>query len=503
MTKLFLNLHNITFVYDSAIEPLFEGFSASLAAGWTGVVGANGSGKTTLLKLASGILEPTEGTIDLPHKTIYCPQRTDDKPALFDEMNSSTSREAIIQRSQLGVQPDWGERWNTLSHGERKRAQIAVALWQNPDVLAIDEPTNHLDAEARELILFALQSYAGVGLLVSHDRELLDTLCYQCVFIDPPDVTIRPGGYSRGAEAAEIERHTAKKEYVQQKRSYAKLKREVNRRKEQAMRSDKRKSKRGIAKKDHSAKAKIDMARFSGKDGVAGRLQKQLDGRLARAREGIEKIQIKKDHTLGIWLPGSVSSRSFLVELPAESVQLGEDGRLSHPDLVVAATDRVALTGPNGAGKSTLIRKIVSSLHVPKDQVTYIPQEIELGESQKILADVQALPGEQLGHLMTIISRLGSRPHRLLESTEPSPGETRKLLLALGMTRAPHIIIMDEPTNHMDLPSIECLENALAECPGSLLLVSHDTRFLDKLTTIHWEIATNGENQRDFILHVS
>ena len=101
---------------------------------------------------------------------------------------------------------------------------------------------------------------------------------------------------------------------------------------------------------------------------------------------------------------------------------------------------------------------------------------------------------------MTIVSRLGSRPHRLLESDEPSPGETRKLLLALGMTRRPHIIIMDEPTNHMDLPSIECLETALADCPCGLLLVSHDRRFLQKLTRLEWQLARQPESVERFVL---
>jgi len=376
MTKLFLNMQHITFVYESSTEPLFQDLSLSFAAGWTGVIGANGSGKTTLLKLASGILDPLEGTINLRQNGMYCPQRTDDKPGKFDEMIYSTSKSAIIIRNQLGVQEDWADRWDTLSHGERKRAQIAVALWQNPDVLAIDEPTNHLDAEARAIITSALQFYQGIGLLVSHDRNLLDLLCYQCIFIDPPDVTARPGGYTRGAEAAAIEHQTVKKEYLQKKQSYTKLKREVGRHKEQAQQSGKRKSKRGITKKDHSAKEKIDMARFSGKDGVAGKLLKQLDGRLSRAREGFEKNIIKKEHTLGIWLPGSVSKRNFLMEMSANSLLLGEDGKLTHPDLVIAPTDRIALTGPNGAGKSTLIRKIVDSLNMPQDRLPTFPRRL-------------------------------------------------------------------------------------------------------------------------------
>ena len=96
---------------------------------------------------------------------------------------------------------------------------------------------------------------------------------------------------------------------------------------------------------------------------------------------------------------------------------------------------------------------------------------------------------------MTVISRLGSRPYRLLESAEPSPGETRKLLLAMGIAKEPHLIVMDEPTNHMDLPSIQCLEDALSDCPCGLLLVSHDLRFLRALTARRWDITLRDAAQ--------
>jgi macrolide transport system ATP-binding/permease protein len=141
-------------------------------------------------------------------------------------------------------------------------------------------------------------------------------------------------------------------------------------------------------------------------------------------------------------------------------------------------------------------------LNVPKKHVTYIPQEIDLGRSQRILAQARALADDKLGHLMTIVSRLGSRPHRLLESAEPSPGETRKLLLAIGMTYAPHIIVMDEPTNHMDLPSIECLEQALSDCPCSLVLVSHDKYFLRNLTQKQWNIKQEARSCGTFVMHI-
>jgi ATPase subunit of ABC transporter with duplicated ATPase domains len=102
--------------------------------------------------------------------------------------------------------------------------------------------------------------------------------------------------------------------------------------------------------------------------------------------------------------------------------------------------------------------------------------------------EVRSLPREELGHLMTVVSGLGSDPKRLLRTRTPSPGETRKLLLALGVVRQPWLIIMDEPTNHLDLPSIELLERALCQCPCGLLLVSHDSDFLQATTQRNWVI---------------
>jgi ATPase subunit of ABC transporter with duplicated ATPase domains len=191
-----------------------------------------------------------------------------------------------------------------------------------------------------------------------------------------------------------------------------------------------------------------------------------------------------------------------LLQLPADSLLLGEQKRLYYPDVFITPTDRIAITGPNGAGKSTLIRHIVNRLNVTKEHITYVPQEIDLSRSRDILGQIQQLPHAQLGHLMTIVSRLGSRPHRLLDSTEPSPGETRKLLLALGMTRTPHIIIMDEPTNHMDLASIECLEQALSECPCCLVLVSHDHHLLKKLTHTRWNITRSVHADETFVMQI-
>lgn len=489
MRNIYIKFHDVDFYYDSAAEHLFKGLTLHLAPGWTGVIGPNGSGKTTLLKLAAGRLETCGGHIERPGQVVYCAQRTDHPPEHFDAFIHSVEKSAQVLKGRLQLEEDWAGRWQTLSHGERKRAQIGTALWLEPDLLAVDEPTNHLDRRARDLLASALQSFGGIGLLVSHDRELLDSLCRHSLFIDPPDVIVRKGGYTKGKKIAEEEQVALKKQRDIKKHAFKKLKREAGRRRARTDKDAKKRSKKGIAKKDHDAKAKIGAAILTGRDATSGKLLRQLDARLDRACKELDDIKLKKENPTGIWLPGSRSTRDILLEIPRGVIGLGAEKTLRYPRLVIQPEDRIGITGDNGVGKSTLIQKVIPLVNVSSEHLVYVPQEIDAGRSKEMLARARALPSHQKGHLMTIVSRLGSLPERLLESNLPSPGETRKLLLALGMTAEPQIIIMDEPTNHMDITSIECLEEALSHCPCALVLISHDLRFLNHLTRRRWHIG--------------
>ncbi len=483
--------HDVWFRYDSAGDPLFASLSVHLARGFTGIVGANGAGKTTLLRLATGGLSPEQGTVQSPGDAIYCAQRTDDPPAGLRPLLEADDKEAYTLRGRLGVAPDFASRWHSLSHGERKRAQIAAALWRAPALLAIDEPTNHIDSEARQLLVRALERYRGIGLLVSHDRELLDALCTQCLWLEPPAAKLVPGGYARAKAQRDSDRASAQRERDKARRERDRTHREVVSRREQASRSHRDRSKRGLALKDHDSRFVKNLARVTGKDGRAGRLLRQLEGRSDRAEAKLAAARVEKTYELGIWLPGSRSQRT-LFQIAAGTIALGGGRQLHFPELAMRADDRVAITGPNGTGKTTLVQHILASANVPEEKLTAMPQEVDAVLGAAILQEARRLAPEQLGHAMNTVSRLGSRPARLLESVEPSPGELRKLLLALGMARAPHLIVMDEPTNHLDLPSIECLENALADCPCGLLLVSHDERFLDRLEMQRWHISGDG-----------
>ena len=231
---------------------------------------------------------------------------------------------------------------------------------------------------------------------------------------------------------------------------------------------------------------------MSGADGRPGKSARQMQSRLQQADQAAKSIRVRKQYELGIWIEGERSRRNTLFHLRAGTIPLGNAREVHYPDLAMLPGDRIALTGANGTGKSTLVRHILSAVELLAERLTYLPQEIDLRSSCEILEEVRRQPSHVLGRVMTVVSRLGSRPARLLESVEPSPGELRKLLLGLGIARQPHLIIMDEPTNHLDLPSIECLEEALEGCPCGLLLVSHDEHFLRQLTRTRWHIVQAG-----------
>lgn len=495
MTQELVLFERVSYRYESMSDLLLRDLSISFPPGWTGIVGANGAGKTTVLKLACGLLHPGNGHIRSPGHTLYCEQRTDHLPALLPLLIGQEDTFACRIKGQLGIEGDWASRWDSLSHGERKRAQIAVAVWQKPDVLALDEPTNHIDSDARKMLILALCEYRGIGLLVSHDRELLDNLCRQCLMLDPSNAIMRPGGYSKTAELRRVEQESRRFARQEAKREAGRLRAEARNRARVAAGSDRRVSKRGLARWDLDSRFRANRAMFTGKDTHAGQLLRQMRVRVRRAEEKLESIRVTKEYRLGVELRGERAQRDFLIRLKAEELPLGAQRRLVLPDLAVCPDDRIGLVGRNGAGKSTLIRHLVTRIELPPERFIYMPQEIDLGASRRILNEVRSLTRRELAPVMTFVSRLGSRPEKLLETDEPSPGELRKLLLALGVARHPWLIIMDEPTNHLDLPSIECLEEALADCFSAVVLVSHDTLLLQRLTQIRWHILPTAPDR--------
>lgn len=255
-----LNLSNISYTYEGAASSALDRVSVTFPQGWTGIIGDNGCGKSTLARVATGLIVPDEGSVAPTLFAAYCPQDTSIVPAELSDLATDWGSEALQIRDALGIEDAWLWDYERLSGGQKKRAQIACALWQRPDVLVLDEPTNDLDAQTRECVLQSLQAFKGIGLLISHDRTLLDALVDQCAVFEETHVVMRPGGYSKVAEQMRGERATRVRQHENARREERRLKAEAQRRNEEAARSSSRLSARHLDKHDSDGRERLGRA---------------------------------------------------------------------------------------------------------------------------------------------------------------------------------------------------------------------------------------------------
>lgn len=511
-----LNLSNIEYTYPLAVEPTIRNVTATLPAGWTGFVGDNGSGKTTLARVVCGLLQPDVGVVSPSLFSTYCAQSTEEPPGNLEDFAVAYDRTAIQLRNELSIGDDWPWRYDTLSCGQQKRLQVACALWSAPDVLVVDEPTNHVDASTRQALFAALSKFKGVGVLISHDRVLLDALCSQCLFIANGTATMRPGGYSQAFSQVVLERSSAihAREIAQKEK--VRTEREAQRRREEASRVQARRSGKGIAKNDSDARAKKRHYIVSGQDGKAGKLSARMQDRLEKAEDDVADSKVEKRYDAHVWLDAEPSKRKVLFRMEPGRIAVGES-LLSLPALFIGNTDHIGLVGDNGSGKTTLVKKIIASISADTRSIDarlidmsfmdatfantghadtrllYIPQEPDVLQKEKTLKKMRELPSAQRGQVLSIVAQLNSDPDCILEGDTVSPGEMRKLMLALGILESPELLVMDEPTNYLDLGSTEALERLLSVYPGALLLVSHDASLVSSATFITWRIQKSED----------
>lgn len=485
-----LTLHDITYTYPNSPTVALTNISITFTEGWCGVVGDNGCGKSTLARIACGLLAPDFGTVFPQHTSAYCPQNASIPPALLEDFACDWSRDATLLRERLHIEDNMLWRFEALSYGERKKIQVACTLWQNPDVLVLDEPTNHVDTSCRKAIENALQGYRGIGILISHDRELLNNLVNRCLMFEQSTWTMRPGTYDQAHGEYVRERTEASAKKATLARQAAHLAAEADARSHLAARTATRLSARNLDKHDSDGRERRRLAVYSGQDGKAGALASHMDTRATRAQQEARNIHLEKRYDGSLWLESKPHPRATLLFMDSHTIECGT-GHLSLPKLAIGNTDHIGICGPNGGGKSTLINHLLSRL--PNDVSTLvIPQEVSPHEAACVLEKLHTADDVRRGRLLSLVTQLNSDAKRVLAGDDVSPGELRKLMLVEGVLDMPALIIMDEPTNHLDLHSSEALEQALANYPGALVVVSHDHKFLDTCTDLRW-VVDNGQ----------
>jgi ATP-binding cassette subfamily F protein uup len=468
MTPL-LHLKDIMVAFGG--QKLLDGAELSVGAGdRLCLVGRNGSGKSTLLKIAAGLVEADGGTrFAQPGATIrYLPQEPDlsGYATTRDYVEAGLNPHEDPNRSfyLLGNLGLTGlEDPATLSGGEARRAALARALAPRPDILLLDEPTNHLDVRAIEWLEGEIKSERGALVLISHDRRFLENLSRVTVWLD------------RGKT------HRLEKSFA----SFEAWRDEMLEKEE----TERHKLERRIA-------AEEDWVRY----GVSGRRKRNV-GRLDRLR-GLRterRDQIRQLGNVTMDAAEGTGSGTKVIDAKGVAFSYGEREIVRDFSMRVHRGDRIALVGPNGAGKTTLLKLLIGELAPQKGNVKLgqglLMAQLDQNRSklhpdQSLAAAVTDGGGDTVmvagkpRHVMNYLQDFLFTPQQARTPVKVlSGGERARLLLAKLFATPSNFLVLDEPTNDLDLETLDLLEEVIADYPGTALLVSHDRDFLDRVAT--------------------
>jgi ATPase subunit of ABC transporter with duplicated ATPase domains len=511
-------------------SPVFEGLDVAFGPGRTGLVGVNGSGKSTLLKLIAGELAPADGTVRVAGEVGCLPQNvTLDTALRVDEVLGIAAQRAALHAIESGdvseahfetVGDDWDVEERALatlgelglghveldrtigevSGGESVLLRLAALLLRRPDVLLLDEPTNNLDLYARRRLYTAVQSWPGVMIVVSHDRELLD-LVDQIADLRSGEITWYGGNYSAYEEALEIEQEAAERMVRVAESDFRKQKRELA----DAQVKLARRKRYGQKMWDQKREPKIVMgARKRAAQESAGKHRIMHEEKLAEARERLDEAveAVRDDDEIRVDLP-------YTAVPPGRTVLTLQDLGLRYGARVkggfeLRGPERVALIGRNGAGKTTLLRTITGELapesgevhtHVP---LRFLPQRLDVLDGELSVAENVArfAPGATNNRVRARLARFLFRGARADQKAATlSGGERFRAALAALMLAepAPQLLMLDEPTNNLDMASVRQLTTALESYEGALLVASHDLPFLESVGITRWLLLEEGE----------
>ncbi|MFH9816954.1 ABC-F family ATP-binding cassette domain-containing protein [Streptomyces sp. NPDC017230] len=509
---------------------VFEGLDTAVGPGRTGLVGVNGSGKSTLLKLIAGQLTPADGTVRVSGEVGYLPQNvTLDTALRVDEALGIAARRAALHAIEAGdvaeehfetVGDDWDVEERALatlgelglghvgldrtvgevSGGESVLLRLAALLLGRPDVLLLDEPTNNLDVYARGRLYAAVASWPGVMVVVSHDRELLD-LVDQIADLRSGEITWYGGNFSAYEEALAVEQEAAERMVRVAESDLRKQKRELA----DAQVKLARRKRYGQKMWDQKREPKIVMgARKRAAQESAGKHRIMHEEKLAEARERLDDAveAVRDDDEIRVDLP-------YTAVPPGRSVLTLRDLDLVYGARVEGGLDlhgpeRIALIGRNGAGKTTLLRTIAGELepvageataHVP---LRFLPQRLDVLDGELSVAENVArfAPGATNNRIRARLARFLFRGARADQKAATlSGGERFRAALAALMLAepAPQLLMLDEPTNNLDMASVRQLTTALESYEGALLVASHDLPFLESLGITRWLLMEEGE----------
>ncbi|WP_406362148.1 ATP-binding cassette domain-containing protein [Streptomyces sp. NBC_00715] len=509
---------------------VFDDLQIAFGPGRTGLVGVNGSGKSTLLKLIAGELTPADGTVRVAGEIGHLPQSvTLDTGLRVDEALGIAAQRAALHAIESGdaaeehfdvVGDDWDVEERALatlgelglghvdldrtigevSGGESVLLRLAALLLRRPDVLLLDEPTNNLDLYARQRLYAAVEAWSGVMVVVSHDRELLD-LVDQIADLHSGGVTWYGGNFSAYEEALAGEQEAAERMVRVAESDLKKQKRELV----DAQVKSARRKRYGQKMNDQKREPKIVMgARKRSAQESAGKHRIMHEERLSEAKERLDEAveAVRDDDEIRVDLPHTAVPPGRTV-LTLEQLELRYGARVDGM-FDLRGPERIALIGRNGAGKTTLLRTIAGELdavsgearaHVP---LRFLPQRLDVLDDELTVAENVAryAPTATNNRVRARLARFlfkGAKADQ--RAATLSGGERFRAALAALMLAepAPQLLMLDEPTNNLDMASVRQLTSALESYEGALVVASHDMPFLESIGITRRLLLEGGE----------
>jgi ABC transport system ATP-binding/permease protein len=485
-----LRLDDIGLAFGS--RPLLEHANLAVEPGErVCIVGRNGEGKSSLLKLASGVLPPDAGiawmrpgtrlavleqditaVADAPVRQIVA-AGLDGHEATMDHWQQPVQVDKVLTR--LGL--DGETAFSALSGGWRRRALLARALVADPDLLLLDEPTNHLDIDTIEWLERQLLDYRGALLFVSHDRAFVNRVATRIVDLDRGRLSSWPGNYDdyAGKKQAQLE----------------------NEGKEHAL-FDKR-----LAQEEVWIRKGVEARRTRNEGRVRALQSMRAERRDRRERTGQAQMAVQE----------AAESSQLVFEAEKVSVVLGGRSVIRDFSCRILRGERIGIVGPNGAGKSTLIRLLLGEIEPSAGKVRRGGRlEVAYYDQQRAQLDLRATVSENINarsdyvringenrHISGYLRDFLFRPDQLRTPAGAlSGGERNRLLLARLFAQPANLLVLDEPTNDLDIDTLELLEELVADFQGTLLLVSHDRAFLDDVVSSLLVLVGDGQVQ-DFV----
>lgn len=512
-----LALKDLTVGFD--VHPLFQNIQLHVEAGeHIALVGRNGAGKSTLLKIIANQIQPDSGHVQFSKNckiamlsqmvplnlsgTVYdviasglanIGELLTAYQHILNELKINQSAENLAKQAALMQKIDACEGWSfdqkiqtilsklnldgsilisDLSGGLKRRVLLGRALVSDPDILLLDEPTNHLDIEAVLWLETFLKKYTKTVILITHDRDFMSSIATRIIEIDYRNLFSWPGNYAHYCELKADLIHAQEREYALFDKRLSEEETWIR----QGVKARRTRNEGRVRRLEAMRREKAEQFKRQGK----GKINIQIDTQSGKTVFDIEKITYAYENQTII--------RDF--------------------SAIVGRGDRVGIVGPNGSGKSTLIKLLLGDLQPKSGSVTqgtnleiaYFDQyRQELDETQSVIDNV-AIGRERITidgkdkHIISYLQDFLFQPERTrVKVSMLSGGEKNRLLIAKLFSRPANLIIMDEPTNDLDIETLELLEEKLSDFPGTLLVVSHDRAFLNNVVTQLWVIGESGK----------